>query len=90
MTVEPSTKVECDEKTSKIFDDVSVSSDAIDCETPWSCMEFTLTLHHFFSPKEPAQTKMLEPWADEVEQLSKGKVKINIAPGMSLEGNRLT
>ena len=29
---------------------------------------------------------MLRPWADEVEQLSKGKVKINIAPVMSLGG----
>ena len=45
---------------------------------PLGAAEFTLTLHHFFSPKEPAQTMMLRPWADEVEQLSKGKVKINI------------
>ena len=29
---------------------------------------------------------MLRPWADEVEKLSNGKVKINIAPGMSLGG----
>ena len=48
--------------------------------------EYKLTLHHFFSPREPAQTMMLRPWADEVEKLSKGKVKINIAPGMSLGG----
>ena len=48
--------------------------------------EYTLTLHHFFSPNEPAQTMMLRPWADEVEKLSEGKVKINIAPGMSLGG----
>ncbi len=53
---------------------------------PLGAAEFTLTPHHFFSPKEPAQTMMLRPWADEVEQLSKGKVKINIAPGMSLGG----
>ena len=53
---------------------------------PLGAAEFTLTLHHFFSPKEPAQTKMLEPWANSVEKLSKGKVKINIAPGMSLGG----
>ena len=45
---------------------------------PLGAAEFTLTLHHFFSPKEPAQNMMLRPWADEVEQLSKGKVKINI------------
>ena len=48
--------------------------------------EYDLILHHFFSPKEPAQTKMLRPWADEVEKLSNGKVKIRIAPGMSLGG----
>ena len=53
---------------------------------PLGAAEFTLTLHHFFSPKEPAQTKMLEPWANSVEKFSKGKVKINIAPGMSLGG----
>ena len=53
---------------------------------PLGAAEFTLTLHHFFSTKEPAQTKMLEPWANSVEKFSKGKVKINIAPGMSLGG----
>mgnify|MGYP002014207746 FL=1 len=54
--------------------------------SPLGAAEFTLTLHHFFSPKEPAQTKMLEPWARNVEKLSKGKVKINIVPGMSFGG----
>jgi TRAP-type C4-dicarboxylate transport system substrate-binding protein len=49
--------------------------------------EYEMILHHFFSPKEPAQTLMLRPWADEIEKLSKGKVKIKIAPGMSLGGN---
>ena len=48
--------------------------------------EYKLTLHHFFSPREPAQTMMLRPWADEVEKLSKGKVKINIAARMTLGG----
>jgi TRAP-type C4-dicarboxylate transport system substrate-binding protein len=48
--------------------------------------EYEMTLHHFFSPREPAQTLMLRPWADEIEKLSKGKVKIRIAPGMSLGG----
>ena len=56
---------------------------------PLRAAEFTLTLHHFFSPKEPAQTMMLRPWADEVEQLSKGKVKINIAHRMTLGGSSL-
>jgi len=48
--------------------------------------EYDLIMHHFFSPKEPAQTKMLQPWADKVEQLTNGRVKIRIAPGMSLGG----
>jgi TRAP-type C4-dicarboxylate transport system substrate-binding protein len=48
--------------------------------------EYKMTLHHFFAPKEPAQTLMLRPWADKVEELTNGKVKINIAPGMSLGG----
>ena len=26
--------------------------------------EFNLKLHHFLGPKAPAQTKMLEPWAE--------------------------
>ena len=51
-----------------------------------SAAEYKMTLHHFFSLREPAQTKMLRPWADEVEKLSKGKVKINIAPRMTLGG----
>ena len=37
--------------------------------------EYKLTLHHFFSPREPAQTMMLKPWADEVEKLSKLNAK---------------
>ena len=48
--------------------------------------EYKMTLHHFFAPKEPAQALMLRPWADKVEELTNGKVKINIAPGMSLGG----
>ena len=48
--------------------------------------EYELKLHHFYSPNEPAQTKMLEPWARSVEKLSNGKVKVIIAPGMRLGG----
>ena len=46
----------------------------------------TLKLHHFLGPTAPAQTKMLEPWAREVEKASGGKVKIEIFPSMSLGG----
>jgi TRAP-type C4-dicarboxylate transport system substrate-binding protein len=46
----------------------------------------TLKLHHFLGPKAPAQTQMLEPWAQRVEKASGGKVKIEIYPSMSLGG----
>jgi len=46
----------------------------------------TLKLHHLLGPTSPAQTKMLEPWARQVEQNSGGKVKIDIYPSMSLGG----
>ena len=42
--------------------------------------EVTLKLHHFLGPKSPAQTKMLEPWAQSIEQDSGGRVKIEIYP----------
>ncbi|MBL4647046.1 MAG: C4-dicarboxylate ABC transporter substrate-binding protein [Hyphomicrobiales bacterium] len=48
--------------------------------------EFTFKLHHLLSPKAPAQTKMLEPWAKQVEENSGGRVKIEIYPAMSLGG----
>ncbi|MCC2097037.1 MAG: TRAP transporter substrate-binding protein [Hyphomicrobiales bacterium] len=46
-----------------------------------------LKLHHQLGPKSPAQTRMLEPWAKKIEALSKGKVKIQIYPSMSLGGS---
>ena len=46
----------------------------------------TLKLHHFLGPKAPAQTQMLDPWVEKVEELSKGRVKIDIYPAMSLGG----
>lgn len=48
--------------------------------------EYTFKLHHFLGAKAPAQTKMLEPWARQVEKNSGGKVKIEIYPSMSLGG----
>ncbi|SDR48415.1 TRAP transporter substrate-binding protein [Pseudovibrio sp. Tun.PSC04-5.I4] len=48
--------------------------------------DYTFKLHHFLSPKAPAQTKMLEPWAKAVEENSGGQVKIEIYPSMSLGG----
>ncbi len=48
--------------------------------------EFTLTLHHFLGPGAPAQTQMLEPWAERIEEASDGRVDIEIYPSMSLGG----
>jgi TRAP-type C4-dicarboxylate transport system substrate-binding protein len=48
--------------------------------------EFSLKLHHLLGPKAPAQTKMLAPWAERIEQDSGGRVKIEIYPSMSLGG----
>jgi len=46
----------------------------------------TLKLHHLLPAVAPAQTKMLEPWARDVEKAAGGKVKIEIYPAMSLGG----
>lgn len=48
--------------------------------------EFVFKLHHLLGAKAPAQTKMLEPWAAQVEKNSGGRVKIDIYPAMSLGG----
>ena len=46
----------------------------------------TITLHHFLSSKSPAHTKFLVPWAKKLEEVSKGKLKIEIFPSMSMGG----
>jgi TRAP-type C4-dicarboxylate transport system substrate-binding protein len=48
--------------------------------------QVTLKLHHFLPPKAPAHTKMLVPWAEDVEKAAGGKVKIEIFPAMALGG----
>lgn len=49
--------------------------------------EVELKLHHFLGPKAPAQTRMLEPWAKAIQEESKGRIKIDIYPSMSLGGS---
>jgi TRAP-type C4-dicarboxylate transport system substrate-binding protein len=46
----------------------------------------TLTFHHFLSPKAPPHTEIFEPWARHVEELSKGKLKVEIFPSMTMGG----
>lgn len=48
--------------------------------------EVTLTLSHFLSPKAPPHARFLAPWAKKIEQQSKGRIKIEIFPSMSLGG----
>ncbi len=48
--------------------------------------EFEFKLHHFLSPKAPAHTRMLEPWAQRIMDASDGRIKIEIFPSMTLGG----
>jgi len=48
--------------------------------------EVTLTLHHFLSPKAPAHTQMLQPWAEKVAKDSNGRIEVKIFPSMALGG----
>lgn len=46
----------------------------------------TLVMHHFLSSNAPPHSKLLEPWARKLEKLSKGKIKVDIYPSMSMGG----
>ena len=48
--------------------------------------EFTFSIHHFLSPKAPAQTQLIEPWAKSIEEASGGRIAFEIFPAMSLGG----
>jgi len=48
--------------------------------------EVTLTVHHFLSPKAPAHTKLIAPWAQAVEEQSGGRIEVEIYPSMTLGG----
>jgi TRAP-type C4-dicarboxylate transport system substrate-binding protein len=48
--------------------------------------EVTLKLHHFLGPKAPAHSKMLQPWAEAIQNDSGGRIKIELYPSMSLGG----
>lgn len=54
--------------------------------TSASAAEYEFKLHHFLGEKAPAHTKMLVPWAKQVEENSGGKVHIEIYPAMTLGG----
>ncbi len=48
--------------------------------------EFTFKFHHFLSPKSPAHKQMIVPWTEKIEKASKGRIKIDVYPSMSLGG----
>ncbi|SFP57769.1 TRAP transporter substrate-binding protein [Tranquillimonas alkanivorans] len=48
--------------------------------------EYTFKLHHLLGAQSPAQTEMLEPWAEAVEENSGGRVEIEVYPAMTLGG----
>ncbi|MBF0280324.1 MAG: TRAP transporter substrate-binding protein [SAR324 cluster bacterium] len=48
--------------------------------------EFTFKFHHLLGPKSPAHSKMIMPWVERVEKASKGRIKIDVYPSMSLGG----
>lgn len=56
------------------------------CLSSANAAEVTLTLHHFLSPKAPTHSAFLAPWAKKVEEDSKGRIKIEIFPSMSMGG----
>ncbi|MCP1170399.1 TRAP transporter substrate-binding protein [Limimaricola litoreus] len=51
-----------------------------------AAQEHKFRLHHFLGAQAPAQTRMLEPWAEAVEENSGGQVEIEIFPSMTLGG----
>ena len=48
--------------------------------------QITLRLHHFNSPRAIAHRLFMQPWADEIERKSEGRVTIQVFPAMQLGG----
>ncbi|MDZ7748095.1 MAG: TRAP transporter substrate-binding protein DctP [Halofilum sp. (in: g-proteobacteria)] len=48
--------------------------------------EVTLTVHHFLSPKSPAHTELILPWAEQLREDSNGRIDVKVFPSMSLGG----
>ena len=55
--------------------------------TPTAAQEVTLRVHHFLSDKAPAHSKLLQPWAEQVEAQSGGRIKVQVFPRMRLGGS---
>ena len=48
--------------------------------------EVVLRAHHFLPAPSTAQQKLIEPWAQKLEQESGGRIKVDIFPSMQLGG----
>ena len=56
------------------------------CAAGAQAQQITLKLHHLLPAVAPAHSRMLAPWAADVEKASGGKVKIELFPNMTLGG----
>jgi TRAP-type C4-dicarboxylate transport system substrate-binding protein len=48
--------------------------------------DVTLKVHHFLPPKANTQTRVIEPWAKQIEDASGGRIAVEIYPAMQLGG----
>ncbi len=53
---------------------------------PAAAQEVTLTLHQFLPPQATVPKQILDVWADNVEEASEGRIKIDRFPSMQLGG----
>jgi TRAP-type C4-dicarboxylate transport system substrate-binding protein len=65
---------------------IAVAAACAVLSAPAAAQQINLKLHHLLPAVAPAHTKMLAPWAQDVEKASGGKVKIELYPAMSLGG----
>ncbi|MBI3014258.1 MAG: TRAP transporter substrate-binding protein [Candidatus Tectomicrobia bacterium] len=52
-----------------------------DAGSPVGAQEIDLKLSHFMAPAHPMDQFVMRPWAQKVEKLTRGKVKIKLFPG---------
>lgn len=56
------------------------------CTGPAAAQEVTLTLHQFLPPQATVPKQILDVWADNIEEASEGRIKIDRFPSMQLGG----
>ena len=59
---------------------------AIGIAAPAAAQTIELKVHHFLPAGSPAQKVLIEPWAQEIESKSGGRLKARIFPAMQLGG----